>query len=404
MKKIVVVYILLMHCYFVFGQSREELEKQRAQAIKDINFTNQLISNTEKNKKLSYNKIYLIESKIKARQSIISNIGEEVDYLDKNILTHQELISGLENDLINIKNEYSKIIYNSFKHKNKYDKIIFLLASDNFNTAFKRLKYYQQYSKYRKFQAERILVTKNKLSDEIVQLEILKAEKKDLLIDKKLEAQRLYNEKSEKKKEVNLLIGKEQDLRKKLKEQYDLSNRLHKEITRIIEEEARKAAELLKKNNNDFFQLTPEERLIADIFSKNKSKLPWPTQRGIITGDFGEQPHPFLKGVKVRNDGVDITTTEGAIVRSVYDGTVSRIFALPGAHKTVIIRHGNFLTVYSNLKEVTVNQGDKVKTKQTIGVVYTNKENESRSVLQFQIWKENIKLDPKDWLAKTKNG
>jgi septal ring factor EnvC (AmiA/AmiB activator) len=214
----------------------------------------------------------------------------------------------------------------------------------------------------------------------------------------------LVDEKFEKSNELKLLSGKEQNLREKLKKQYDLANRLQSEITRIIEEEARKAAELLKKNNTDFFQLTPEEMLLADIFSKNKEKLPWPTQRGIITGEFGEQPHPFLKGVKVRNDGVDIATTEGAIVRCVYDGTVSRIFAIPGAHKTVIIRHGNFLTVYSNLKDVTVNQGDKVKTKQTIGVIYTNVEGENKSVLQFQIWKENTKLNPREWLAKTKNG
>ena len=387
-----------------FGQSREVLEKQRLQTNKDIEFTNELIKNTKKSKTDSYNKILLINSKIKSRESIIADISTEINYLNTAILIHQELIYGLESDLNQIKNEYARIIYNSFKHKSKYDKLMFILASEDVNTAYRRLKYYQQYTKYRKIQADNILLTKNRLSDEIIQLEILKADKNDLLLEKKVENHKLLAEKLEKDKQIKLLAGKEKELKDKLKKQFDLANRLQKEIARIIEEEARKAAELLKKSTNNFFQLTPEEQFLADIFIKNKEKLPWPTERGIITGEFGEQAHPFIKGVKIRNDGIDISTTEGALVRAIYEGTVSRIFVIPGAHKTVIIRHGNFLTVYSNLKDVFVSQGDKVTTKQSIGVVFTNKDSESKSVLQFQIWKEDTKLNPKDWLAKSKNG
>jgi septal ring factor EnvC (AmiA/AmiB activator) len=401
------VLFLLFFCLLLFdglAQTREELERQRQQTVNDIKFTNELIEKTRQNKNATYSTVLLLNSRIQSRESIIKSINEEITYLNKSILTHQELIYGLENDLDKLKKEYERIIYSSFKNKSSYDKLMFVFASEDFNTAFRRLKYYQQYTAYRKVQAQKITETRDRLSAEIIQLEILKADKKDLLLDKRLESQKLLAEKTDKDREVKRLAGKEHELKLKLQKQQDLSNRLQNEITRIIEEEARKAAELLKKNNSDFFQLTPEEQLIADIFVRNKLRLPWPTERGVVTGEFGEQNHPFLKGVKIRNDGIDISTTEGALVRSIYEGTVSRVFSIPGAHKTVIIRHGNFLTVYSNLKEVTVSQGDKVKTKQTIGVVFTNKETEHKTILQFQIWKEDVKMNPMEWLARSENG
>jgi len=399
------VFILICLFPFIgFSQKREDLEKQRIATENEIKYTNELILNTEKNKKASYNKVLLINSKINNRKEIISTIEKEVQYLNNSISTHQNLIELLEMDLDSLKKDYAKIIYYSYLSRNNNNRLMFILAAENFNVAFKRIKYYQQYTKYRKEQANSIIESKLKLQQEIAQLEQLIIEKRNLLNDKRNESVKLLTEKEEKNKEVKLLAGKEKDLRNKLKEQYNLSSRLQKEIQRIIEEEARKAAELLKKKNTGKFQLTPDEMIIADIFAKNQSNLPWPTARGTITGVFGEQPHPFLSGVKIRNDGIDISTNEGAKVRSVYEGTVSRVFVIPGAHKTVIIRHGNYLTVYSNLREVYVNQGDKVKTKQDIGIVYTENDNDHKTVLQFQIWKENEKLDPSEWLAKFKNG
>ncbi len=404
MKNVLLLLFFSLLFFNGLAQTREELERKRQQTVKDIQFTNELIEKTRRSKNATYNTVLLLNSRIQSRESIIKSINDEITYLNNSILTHQELIYGLESDLDNLKKEYERIIYSSFKNKSSYDKLMFIFASQDFNTAFRRLKYYQQYTAYRKVQAQKITETRDRLSAEIVQLEILKADKKDLLLDKRLESQKLLAEKSDKDREVERLAGKEHELKLKLQKQQDLSIRLQKEITRIIEEEARKAAELLKKNNSDFFQLTPEEQLIADVFVRNKLRLPWPTERGIVTGEFGEQNHPFLKGVKIRNDGIDIATTEGALVRSIYEGTVSRVFSIPGAHKTVIIRHGNFLTVYSNLKEVTVSQGDKVQTKQTIGVVFTNKETEHKTILQFQIWKEDVKMNPMEWLARSENG
>jgi murein hydrolase activator len=398
------ILIFLIFSVNLYGQSKEDLEKQRVETEAEIKYTNDLILNTEKNKKASYNKVLLINSKISNRKKLIYNIEKELEYLSKAIKEHENLISVLENDLDSLKNDYARIIYYSYLSRSNNDKIMFILASENFNVAFKRMKYFQQYSKYRSEQGLNIVKSKSQLARELVKLEDLLNEKNSLLDDKKRENFKLLSEKSENDKEIKILSSKERELRKKLKLQYDLSSHLQKEIKRIIEEEAKKAAELLKKANNGLFQLTPDELLIADVFSKNQSKLPWPTSRGTVTGVFGEQPHPFLSGVKIRNDGIDISTNEGAVVRSIYEGTVSRIFVLPGAHKTIIIRHGNYLTVYSNLKEVFVRQGDKVGTKQNIGIVFTENDSDHKTVLQFQIWKENVKLNPIDWLAKLKNG
>jgi len=388
---------------FAFSQTRDELEQKKIQNQKDIEFTNQLIKDTEENKKNSFNKIVLLNNKIGSRLNLISAINQEILYIDNQISIHLDVIQNLEQDLNDIKKEYARIIYYSYKNRNTYDKIMFVLASDNINTAFNRFKYFQQYTKYRKKQANDIVLTKNKLNSELTKLEDLKLDKKELLAENRIESQKLVNEKNEQSTAVKRLTVKEKDLKKQLRTKYDLANRLQKEIERIIEEEARKAAEKLKNSSKDFFQLTPEEKRIAEYFDKNRKSLPWPTVRGIITSSFGEHPHAVLKGVVVRNDGVDITTTEGAIVRSIYDGVVSRIFVIPGAHKTIIIRHGNYLSVYSNLKEVFVKQGDKVKIKQQIGIVFTDKDDEHKSVLQFQIWKENVKMDPQEWLAAGKN-
>jgi septal ring factor EnvC (AmiA/AmiB activator) len=398
-----IIFILLSNL-FGFTQTKEELEKQRLEANKHILYTNDLIKETEKNRKNSYNKILLLNSNLQRRKTIISSIEQEIIDLNSEIQIKQQNINRLEVELEMLKKEYANFIYHSYLHKNDYYKIMFFFASKNFNTAFSRLKYYQQYTRSRKEYGLKLNETKQLLGNQLIQLENLLAYKNSLLDEKRTETSKLLAERNAKDDEVKRLIDKEKDLRKKLKEQNELADRLKKEIQKIIEEETRKAAELLKKKNKGVFQLTPEEKLLADVFVKNKNKLPWPTLNGTITGEFGEQDHPFLKGIKVKNDGIDISTNENSAVRSIYDGVVSRIFVIPGANKTVIIRHGNYLTVYSNLKEVYVKQGDRVKTKQEIGVVHTEVQNDHKSVLQFQIWKENEKLNPVEWLAKMKNG
>ena len=399
MRLYILLFLFLSITTTSSSQDRAELENKRKSSLKDIKYTNKLIKINQKSRKSSYNRLLLINKKITYRKDLIISYSDEIDYLNSSIEIHQEIIIGLEIDLKLIKKEYAKIIYYSFLNQNKYDKIMFILASENINTAFKRLKYFQQYADYRVKQANKIENTRQQIREKITELAILKADRSDLLVQEKTENDKLVVEKNVQNVELSNLSSKERELKLKLSKQNRIAQRLQKEIARIIEEEARKAAARSKGNSKDFFKLTPEEKIISDNFSRNRNRLPWPTVRGVVTIDFGEQPHPFLKGIKIRNDGIDISTTEGSLVRSVYDGTVSRVFAITGAHKTVIIRHGNYLTVYSNLKTVVVNQGDNVATKQTIGVIYTENDKDHETVLQFQIWKDIVKLNPNDWLA-----
>lgn len=397
MLKYKVLFIFIFIFSFAFPQSRQELEKRKLQNEKDISYTNELIKKTEKNKTDSFNKLLLINSKISNREKLIKDINSEITLLNSNIETQHELITTLNKDYETLKNEYAKVIMFYYKNRSHYDRIMFILASADINTAFKRIKYLQQYSEYRTNQVNKLLETKSEIELQLAELEIMKSEKQLLLKDQQSEANELRKEKADQNKIIQNLENQKAELRKKLDQQIKLANELQREIEKVIAEELAKAN---KKKGPNVFQLTPEEKKLADNFASNKNKLPWPTERGVVTGYFGENPHPVLKGIMVRNDGIDISTTDGSFIRSVFDGVVTRVFVIPGAHTTVIIRHGNYLSVYSNLSEVFVKQGDKVKTKQSIGKIFTD---EDKSVLQFQIWKENVKLNPQDWLASSKN-
>lgn len=394
--------ILLMAILPTFSQSRSDLEKRKKENEKEISYTNELIAKTEKNKTATYNKLLLINSKIKSREKIIGDINSEISLIDGNIKVQQELIDELNNDYEKLKAEYARVISFYYKNRSSYDRIMFILASESVNTAFNRIKHLQQYSEYRTSQARQIVETKIEIEKQLAELDSLKSEKKVLLKEQMTETNELKKEKSDQNQIIQKLDKEKVELKKKLDKQIKLASELQNAIEKVIAEELAKANS--KKKAPNVFQLTPEEQKLANTFASNKSKLPWPTERGVITGFFGENPHPVLKGVFVRNDGIDISTTEGSYIRSIFDGTVTRVFVIPGAHTTVIIRHGNYLSVYSNLSEVFVKQGDKVSTKQMIGKIYTDKEEEGKSVLQFQIWKENQKLNPQEWLARSKNG
>ncbi len=400
MNRLFLLYIFLIISFVSFGQTRNELEKMKKQNEKDILYTNQLLSKTEQNKKDTYNNLVLLNTKIKVREELISNIQKEIRLIDSKIIEQTDIIAALQSDYEYLKKEYAKVIYNYYKNRSSFDRLMFVFASDNVNTAYRRMKYLQQYSKFRSEQFEKIIETKKQIQLELDELSNLKQNRISLLETNKNENTQLLAEQKEKNKTIKSLELQRTELIRQLENQKKLAQSLNKEIERVIKEEIDKAN---KASKTDVFKLTPEEQKLAKGFSNNKSKLPWPTERGVITSFFGENPHPFLKGVVVRNDGIDISTTEHSYIRSIYEGIVSRVFVIPGAHTTVIIRHGNYLTVYSNLAEVFVKQGDNVKTKQTIGKIFSDKNSDNKAVLQFQIWKENQKLDPKAWLTQVKD-
>ena len=274
--------------------------------------------------------------------------------------------------------------------------VLFLLSANDFNQAYRRFLYTKRYAVYREKQADIIKTIQSVLNEKIFRLEQQNKLKLQLIEDTKKETLKLEDEKLQQNSELQILQKERQNLRRKLNEQRKIEQQLENEIQLIIEEEARKN----KAAGGSGFAPTPEQKLVGDNFAQNKNRLPWPVERGIITEHFGMHQHPVLTNVQVRNNGINIATEIGAKIRAVFNGEVSRVFGITGGNTAVIIRHGNYLSVYSNLREVVVKKGDRVSTKQVIGTIYTDVEEDNKSILKFQIWRENQKLDPEEWIVK----
>jgi septal ring factor EnvC (AmiA/AmiB activator) len=254
--------------------------------------------------------------------------------------------------------------------------------------------YLKQYAKYRRSQTEVILAVNDLLNSKIESLKNRKQEKADLLASKNDETKQLLSEKKQQDKYLQNLKSQQQDLKKKLREQQKEEAKLNREIERLIEEEAKIA------RDKGQFGMTPDQKLLAADFEKNKGRIPWPVERGVITEKFGVHAHAVLKNIQVKSNGIEISTEDGAKARAVFDGEVSRVFAISGGNMAVIIRHGSFLSVYSNLKEVYVKAGQKVKTKEVIGGIFSDSSNGNKTALKFQVWRENVKMNPEEWISR----
>ncbi|HCQ28647.1 MAG TPA: peptidase M23 [Flavobacteriales bacterium] len=394
--------ILLILAFSVANaQSKKQLEQKKKKLQQEISYTNKLLKKAQKNRQASLNELIKLNKKISTRQELVNTINHEIKILNLQIIQKQALIKSLENDLNNLKSEYANMIYAAYKHHNDYEKLAYIFSSKDFNQAYKRLKYLQQYAEYRKKQAQAIIETKEKLQKEVAELEQKKQEKQNLLLEKTEETNILSKEKTTQEKTITQLQQQERELRKKLKDAQRQARRLDDAIQKIIAEEIKKARENKKATSKGSkgFPMTPEALKLSNSFAANKGKLPWPVEKGIITGKFGEQPHPVLKEVIVKNNGIDISTEKGADVRAVYNGEVSSVVIIPGAGKVVMVRHGEYLTVYSYLSEVYVKKGDKVTIKQPLGKLVKDS-SKPDSKMHFEIWKGMTKLNPAYWIYK----
>ncbi len=387
----------LFQIFFVvssWGQSLSELRTQKESAAQAIRLTSSLLEEARKDEKSSMNKLNLVSRQIENRKTLIQNINTEYVLLDNYVNENTEVVRMLQSDLADLKKEYASMIRFTRKSNSGNHLLVFLFSADNLNQAYKRLLYLRQYTKYRKEQVEVISALSGLIREKVAELEEQKQQKLQLIKIKQKENLLLEREKAEESRFVASLRQKQQDLRKKLREQQKAQDELDRAIGKLLEEEARKTG------GREEFMMTPEQKLLAADFEKNKGRIPWPVERGIITERFGVHAHPVLKQITVKNNGIDISTQSGSKARAVFAGEVSRIFAISGGNMAVIIRHGTFLTVYSNLKEVYVKAGQKVALKQEIGAIFTDTNDGNRTVLKFQIWKQNQKLDPQDWISR----
>lgn len=383
---------------FTFGQSLNELKLQKEKTASEIEYINTLLKEASSNTKVSLNQLAVLNRKVGLQQNLINAIGSELNYLDQSIDQSSKRIDSLETELQSVKIKYAQMIRYAQRNEQSNNRLLFLLSSENFNQAYKRFIYLKQYADYRRKQSQRIVEFKDTISAQLNALNIKKGEKRNLLNTSVKETQLIEQQRKEENSVYTELKQKEKDLRKKLDNQRKVEIKLQQEIERLIAEEANKASR--KSSKQPGLLLTPEEKLLSGDFSNNKSKLPWPVARGVITDHFGEHPHPVLKYVVVRNSGIDITTQANSSARAVFKGEVSKVVAIPGGNMAVIIRHGNYLTVYSNLSEVFVKAGQKVNTKEDIGRIFTDNDEGNKTVLKFQIWHESTKLNPEAWITR----
>ena len=391
-KILIVCFVSLLLAGPILGQDRSELEKRRSETDKEIKKTTQILNEVSKGKKLSINRINIINRQIRNLQNLIGDLNEEISNITTRIDDNQTVIELMEEDIRQIKSDYSRLIQEANKQRSSYYELIYVFASKDINQAYKRLKYLKQYADYRKKQVYIIFRLQDLLEKKIDELLLQKQEKSDLMAQYDIAKSDLSVAITKQKNQVTRLQKRERDIKKELARQKKLSAQLDKEITSLIEKEM--------KSKSGTGKLTPEQNVVSENFEKNRGKLPWPTQSGIVTQSFGVHSHPVLKNVKVRNDGISITTLEGTKARAVFSGEVMKIFAIPGANQTVIVRHGNYLSVYKNLIEVKVAIGDNIAIKQELGTVFTNKNEGNDTTLNFMIWKEMEKLDPEIWLSK----
>ena len=411
MKQNSFLFILLLITYLSFGQNKDILKQQQIALEKEINYTTSLLNKTKENKKSSLVYIDYLDKKISSQERLLQLLNIEQNLLKKQIfklenkiLENEKSINDAEKEIIELKKEYGEIIYSLQKNKNERNDLMFIISSETFNQAYKRILFLREYSRARKTQA--LQITKNQDSLAInkqrlfSQKELIKSKKEQnlkLISNKKKSLNKVLISKDEKKTAVSKLQKSEQIFLKKIKDQQKKSRQLEQKIKKIIEEEIRLAREKIKRDKDNKISLTPEAQLLSDKFSANKGKLPWPLEQGVIIQKYGKQKHKVFGNIETFNNGINIATNKNAIIRSVFDGKISRIFFIKGEGKAVLINHGEFFTVYSGLEEVKVKLGDNILAKEEIGKVLT-RENDDRTELHFEIWQGYDKQDPSVWL------
>lgn len=375
---------------------QKKLEAQKISLKNEIIQINSLIEDSRRRSKNLANELEDLQLKISVRDKLININNSQLNNLTSIIENQTKKIEDLENNLIDLKNEYEKIIYTSYKKRSTQMKLMFLFASENLNQAFKRFQYFKQYSKYRKKQADQIIIIQGQLIQKIDSLEIMKTEKQNIVKENKTVKQSLTNE----------IIQQDNLFRSLLKTQKDYSAQvdIKERQSRQIDNEIRKLISLAisesnKNNNSSNFSLTPEGRLISKNFQSNKGRLPWPVKEGVIVRRFGTQRHPVVRTTTINSNGISIATSPNSIVYSVFDGEVLSVYGFSGGNPGVLLRHGKYISNYQNLSSIYVNKGDKVSANDQIGIVFTN-ESTGKTVLKFNIFNELKPENPIIWLDK----
>ncbi|MDP2235294.1 MAG: peptidoglycan DD-metalloendopeptidase family protein [Bacteroidales bacterium] len=403
LRALLLVTFLLPSIYLFAQDRKTELENTKKRIEEEINYTSKLLEETRKSKQMSLNELTMLQSRIRQRENLVATIQKQLIQLETQLTRTRRDLNRIESELEGLKKEYARMIAFAYKNRSGLNKMMFLFAADDFNQAYRRLKYLQQYSAMRQKQIDLISEAQSDLKQKRENLERERAEKTKLFEAERREQILLSNEKMNMDLAVKKIGQQEGKLQQTLRQKEQDARKLQREIEAIIAEEIRKARQRQGEKDTGapdrLMSLTPEEQKLSNSFTQNRGKLPWPVERGVISSRFGEQPHPVLKKVTIKNNGIDIATTKGSEARAVFDGVVVSTNRITASNNAVIIRHGDYFSVYSNLEQVYVKRGDKISTKQSIGLIHTEK-TESKTELHFEIWQNRTIVDPALWLAR----
>lgn len=389
MTKFLTLFILLVLATMpLFSQTIRELEERKERTQRELTESTQLLQRTEKEREQSLNSLNILKRQLTLRTNLINDIEKQIELLERDIEDKSLLIQSYQSDLKNLKNEYAKMIRFAQRNRTDMQILVFIFASSDFNQAYRRMRFYQQFLRFREKQAREIIETQKAIESELAKVSANRNRLAQSREEKTHEVNNLSKQQQQYSSSVRNLQQREAQLRKEVEERKKAMEALDKAIADLIAEETRNA----KTQIRDARYLR-----ISDGFAGNKGKLPWPTSTGVIVNEFGEHNHPVLKGIKIKNNGVDISTKVNEKVKSIFEGEVRKIVSIPGQNIAVLIRHGDFVTVYSNLIKVQVKVGDRVQAQQVIGEVYNDEKTQS-GIYKLQIWQENTILNPTEWI------
>jgi septal ring factor EnvC (AmiA/AmiB activator) len=415
----------------LFSQSKKELEERRKKIVRDITATERMIKKTARSKEATYDRYVALQSQIQSRAELIETIEAEISAADEGMARNQSVITALMQDVGKMREEYGRTVRNAFRQKTLNNPLLYLFSAASLNEAFRRWLFLRKYDQFRREQAEAIRATQEMLARKSESLAQTKIEKENLLVSMQGQRATLVTELSEKNEMLKFLNKDEARLKSDLEKKEATHEALNQSIERVIQEEVRKRVEEARSKpavNNPPPATKPEapvnqpntskpiatkpektkpttapadlgDDAVSGNFQRSKGRLPWPVESGFVSRSFGRQKHPTLKNIEITNNGIDIRTEESAGVRAVFEGRVAGVQFIPGHDYTVIIQHGDYYTVYSNLSETSLSKGDMVKGKQSIGRV-SNNPITGTSELHFELWFQKERINPSLWIKK----
>ena len=394
-------FLFLLVGFSSFGQTRKQLEEQRKKYQAEIVQLNKLLFNEQKKEQNAMDDLKDIKQKIEVRNKLIATIQQEALLLSIEITEKQRELNRLNKKLTDLKADYAEMIYKSYRSKSQQSRLMFILSSQNFYQAYKRLEYMKQYTSFRKKQGEEIVVQSIEVKKLFDALTVQKREKETLLASEEEEKKQIELDKLKQENYLVIIKKKEsqykRDIQKRINDEKLIVAKIDKLIKEEIERANRKIVKKDVKATKDEFFLTPEAKALAKEFESNKGRLPWPVKEGIVVRKFGDQPHPTFPGITITSSGLHIVTSNGSFANAIFNGEVMNVLVGTGGVKNVLIRHGNFITSYNNLENLLVKKGDKVTTGQRIGQIFTDKLS-NKTTLIFVVFKNTTRLNPSEWI------